>query len=114
MAPSYDLYDNIVFTDLSTASFLLYGTEGTTNVQYGDFYVNDPDELERIMTDVQELEGVNWESCTLTRYDQRLSERQGILGGPAEHRLYRHCGGIGDLFPGAGPVPDAAAPWAYP
>ena len=25
MAPSYDLYDNIVFTDLSTASFLLYG-----------------------------------------------------------------------------------------
>ena len=35
MAPSYDLYDNIVFTDLSTASFLLYGTEGTTNVQYG-------------------------------------------------------------------------------
>lgn len=27
MAPSYDLYDNIVFTDLSTASFLLYGTE---------------------------------------------------------------------------------------
>ena len=28
MAPSYDLYDNIVFTDLSTASFLLYGTDG--------------------------------------------------------------------------------------
>ena len=69
MAPSYDLYDNIVFTDLSTASFLLYDTEGTTNVQYGDFYVNDPDELERIMTDVQELDGVDWESCTLTRYD---------------------------------------------
>lgn len=65
MAPSYDLYDNIVFTDLSTASFLLYGTEGTTNVQYGDFYVNDPDELERIMTDVQELDGVDWENCTL-------------------------------------------------
>ena len=138
MAPSYDLYDNIVFTDLSTASFLLYGTEGTTNVQYGDFYVNDPDELERMMTDVQELDGVDWESCTLTRYDndyqnakesleglqnivfnsdplrQRLSERQGIPGGLAEHRLYRHCCGIGDLFPGAGPVPDTAAPWANP
>ena len=63
MAPSYDLYDNIVFTDLSTASFLLYGTEGTTNVQYGDFYVNDPDELERIMTDVQELDGVDWRAA---------------------------------------------------
>ena len=42
---------------------------------------------------------------------QRLSERQGILGGLAEHRLYRHRCGIGGLFPGAGPVPDAAAPW---
>ena len=36
IAPSYDLYDNIVFTDLSTVSYLLYGTEGETSVQYGD------------------------------------------------------------------------------
>lgn len=81
MAPSYDLYDNIVFTDLSTASFLLYGTEGTTNVQYGDFYVNDPDELERIMTDVQELEGVDWENCTLTRYDNDYQNAKESLEG---------------------------------
>ena len=81
MAPSYDLYDNIVFTDLSTASFLLYGTEGTTNVQYGDFYVNDPDELERIMTDVQELDGVDWESCTLTRYDNDYQNAKESLEG---------------------------------
>ena len=109
MAPSYDLYDNIVFTDLSTASFLLYGTEGTTNVQYGDFYVNDPDELERIMTDVQELDGTNvqygdfyvndpdelerimtdvqeldgvdWESCTLTRYDNDYQNAKESLEG---------------------------------
>ncbi len=69
IAPSYDLSDNIVFTDLSTASRLLYGTEGETSVQYGDFYVNDPDELDRIMAEVEEIEGVNWEDCTLTRYD---------------------------------------------
>ena len=81
MAPSYDLYDNIVFTDLSTASFLLYGTEGTTNVQYGDFYVNDPDELERIMSDVQELDGVDWESCTLTRYDNDYQNAKESLEG---------------------------------
>ena len=81
MAPSYDLYDNIVFTDLSTASFLLYGTKGTTNVQYGDFYVNDPDELERIMTDVQELDGVDWESCTLTRYDNDYQNAKESLEG---------------------------------
>ena len=81
MAPSYDLYDNIVCTDLATASFLLYGTEGTTNVQYGDFYVNDPDELERIMTDVQELYGVDWESCTLTRYDNDYQNAKESLEG---------------------------------
>ena len=81
MAPSYDLYDNIVFTDLSTASFLLYGNEGTTNVQYGDFYVNDPDELERIMTDVQELDGVDWKNCTLTRYDNDYQNAKESLEG---------------------------------
>ena len=81
IAPSYDLYDNIVFTDLSTASFLLYGTEGTTNVQYGDFYVNDPDKLERIMADVQELDGVDWESCTLTRYDNDYQNAKESLEG---------------------------------
>lgn len=70
MAPSYDLYDNIVFTDLFTASFLLYEAEGKTNVQYGDFYVNDPDMLGTIMAKVQEIGGVDWENCTLTRYDK--------------------------------------------
>ena len=64
-----------------TASFLLYDTEGTTNVQYGDFYVNDPDELERIMTDVQEMAGVDWESCTLTRYDNDYQNAKDSLEG---------------------------------
>lgn len=81
MAPSYDLYDNIVFTDLSTASFLLYEAEGKTNVQYGDFYVNDPDMLETIMAKVQEIEGVDWENCTLTRYDNDYQNAKESLNG---------------------------------
>ena len=81
IAPSYDLYDNIVFTDLSTASYLLYGTEGETSVQYGDFYVNDPDQLDRIMTDVQKIEGVNWDNCTLTRYDNDYQNAKESLEG---------------------------------
>ena len=81
MAPSYDLYDNIVFTDLSTASFLLYGTEGTTHVQYGDFYVNDPDELDRIMEETKSIEGVDWEQCTLTRYDNDYQNAKESLAG---------------------------------
>lgn len=81
IAPSCDLFDNIVFTDLTTASCLLYGTEGSTNVQYGDFYVDDPDELERIMEEVQELPGVDWQSCTLTRYDNDYQNAKESLRG---------------------------------
>ena len=81
IAPSYDLYDNIVFTDLSTVSYLLYGTEGETSVQYGDFYVNDPDELDRIMAEVEEIEGVNWDNCTLTRYDNDYQNAKESLEG---------------------------------
>ena len=81
IAPSYDLYENIVFTDLSTASFLLYGTNSKISVQYGDFYVNDPDEINRIMSEAQELPGVDWESCTLTRYDNDYQNAKESLKG---------------------------------
>ena len=67
VAPSYDLYDNIVFTDTATASALLYGSKSETGFQYGDFYVDDPEELDRIMDDVRSIAGMDWESCTLTR-----------------------------------------------
>lgn len=70
-----------MFTGLATASCLLYGTEGSTNVQYGDFYVDDPDELERIMAEVQELPGVEWENCTLTRYDNDYQNAKESLHG---------------------------------
>lgn len=79
--PSYDLYDNIVFTDLSTASFLLYGVENGISAQYGDFYVNDPDDLERIMSEVQEIGGTDWEHCTLTRYDNDYQNAKNSLEG---------------------------------
>lgn len=81
MAPSYDLYDNIVFTDLATAAGLLYGEEEGGSVQYGDFYVNDPDELERIMEVVKDIPGVTWEDCTLTRYDNDYQNAKESLEG---------------------------------
>lgn len=79
VVPTTDLYDNIVFTDPSTASFLLYGTDGTTSVQYGDFYVNDPDNLDRIMAQVQEIEGL--EGARLTRYDNDYQNAKESLEG---------------------------------
>ena len=81
MAPSYDLYDNIVFTDLATAAGLLYGEKEGGSVQYGDFYVNDPDELERIMEEVEDIPGVAWEDCTLTRYDNDYQNAKESLEG---------------------------------
>lgn len=81
IAPSCDLYDNIMFTDLATASFLLYGTEGETSVQYGDFYVNDPDDLEKIMAEVQEIDSMDWANCTLTRYDNDYQNAKESLAG---------------------------------
>lgn len=83
IAPSYDLYDNIVFTDLSTAAGLLYGygTEEGASVQYGDFYVDDPDELERIMDEVKDIPGVAWEDCTFTRYDNDYQNAKKSLEG---------------------------------
>lgn len=81
IAPSYDLYGNIVFTDLSTASYLLYGTTEGMSVEYGDFYVDDPDELERIMEDIQKIGGVDWENCTITRYDNDYQNAKESLMG---------------------------------
>lgn len=81
IAPSCDLYDNIVFTDLSTASYLLYGNFYETSAEYGDFYVNDPDELDRIMEQVQEIDGVKWDKCTLTRYDKDYQNAKQSLNG---------------------------------
>lgn len=81
IAPSCDLYDNIMFTDLATASFLLYGTEGETSVQYGDFYVNAPDDLEQIMAEVQGIDSMDWANCTLTRYDNDYQNAKESLAG---------------------------------
>ncbi len=81
ITPMYDLYDNIVFTDPATASYLLYGTEGETSVQYGDFYVNDPDNLEQVMAQVQEIKGVEWDECILTRYAKDYQNAKTSLAG---------------------------------
>lgn len=81
IAPSSDLYENIIFTDLTTASDLMYGAENGTSVEYGDFYVNDPDELDRIMEEVQEIPDMNWKKCTLTRYDNDYQNAKESLRG---------------------------------
>ncbi len=80
IAPSYDLYSNIVFTDIEVASSLLYG-KGTKNTQYGDFYVNDPEDLYTIMSAVRELPDTEWEDTIITKYDSDYQNAKDALNG---------------------------------
>ncbi len=68
MAPSYDLYDNITFTDHKAYSQINFTTE-QNHYQYGDFFVNDPAELDLIISNVKKLDGMDWDSCIITKHD---------------------------------------------
>ena len=68
IAPSYDLYENIVFADIASASQLIYGNS-STSCEYGDFYVDDPEYLDEIIEKVKQIPNVAWDSCIITKYD---------------------------------------------
>ena len=57
-----NLFENIIFTDLNTTSKLIYEI-ASENSQYGDFEVEDPEELDNLITEMKKIENVNWESC---------------------------------------------------
>lgn len=68
MAPSYDLYENISFSDHTTYSQLYYG-DGSVHYQYGDFYVDDPAELDTIISNVNKIPGIAWDDCIISKND---------------------------------------------
>lgn len=68
IAPSYDLYENIVFTDIASCSQLIYGSS-KASCEYGDFYVDDPEYLDEIIESVKKIPNVLWDNCIITKYD---------------------------------------------
>lgn len=78
VAPSYDLYENTVFVDAVSCSDLIFGT-AIKSFQYGDFYVEDPEELGRILKNVQQIKDVQWEDCILTQYDKEYQNAKEAL-----------------------------------
>ncbi len=68
LAPSYDLYENIAFSDNATYSQLYYA-EGNGHYQYGDFYVDDPAELGAVISNVKNISGMAWDDCIISTYD---------------------------------------------
>ncbi len=68
IAPSYDLYENIIFTDLNSLSQIEY-TDNKNHYQYADFYVDDPEQLEKTIQQVKTIPNIDWKSCIITKYD---------------------------------------------
>lgn len=75
-----NLFENIIFTDLNTTSKLIYETD-SDNSQYGDFEVEDPEELDNLITEMKKIENVNWESCVITKNDSNFKNTKEALEG---------------------------------
>ena len=73
-----NLFENIIFTDLNTTSKLIYETD-SENSQYGDFEVEDPEELDNLITEMKKIENVNWESCVITKNDSNFKNTKEAL-----------------------------------
>ena len=73
-----NLFENIIFTDLNTTSKLIYETD-SDNSQYGDFEVEDPEELDNLITEMKKIENVNWESCVITKNDSNFKNTKEAL-----------------------------------
>lgn len=63
-----NLFENIIFTDLQTSSELIYESDDL-KYQYGDFIVEDPQNLDMIIDDVKEIDSVEWGKCKITKDD---------------------------------------------
>ena len=50
-----NLFENIIFTDLNTSSKLIYEKD-SHNSQYGDFEVDDPEELDNLISEMKKIE----------------------------------------------------------
>lgn len=75
-----NLFENIIFTDLNTTSKLIYEI-ASENSQYGDFEVEDPEELDNLITEMKKIENVNWESCVITKNDSNFKNTKEALEG---------------------------------
>lgn len=78
MVPSYDLYENIAFSDNEVYSELYFG-DGTGHYQYGDFYVNDPAKLDTIISKVKSIPEINWGDCIITKCDTDYQNAKSAL-----------------------------------
>ena len=75
-----NLFENIIFTDLNTTSRLIYETD-SENSQYGDFEVDNPEELDNLISEMKKIENVNWDNCKITKNDSNFKNTEEALEG---------------------------------
>lgn len=68
MTPPELLYENIGFTDQGTYS-QLYFDDGKNHYQYGDFGVEDPAQLDTVVSKIKKIPNVNWKDSTIAKED---------------------------------------------
>ena len=75
-----NLFENIIFTDLNTGSKLIYENDSEQS-QYGDFEVEDPGELDSLISEMKKIENVNWDNCRITKNDSNFKNTKEALEG---------------------------------
>ena len=75
-----NLFENIIFTDLNTTSKLIYETD-SDNSQYGDFEVENPGELDNLISEMKKIENVSWDNCKITKNDSNFKNTKEALEG---------------------------------
>lgn len=75
---SHMFYENIVFTDPHTY-WQLHGNGGALAYDYGDFYVDDPANLDTIIEQVKEIASVDWSVCGFLKHDVNYQNAKNAL-----------------------------------
>lgn len=79
MLLSHVFYENMVFTDPLSYTQLYTGTD-QVSFDYADFDVDDPAELDAIISSVQHIPSVDWDDCIFTQHDTDYENAKNALG----------------------------------
>ena len=81
MAP-YNIYENYIFAPMCVTKSLIDWVDDEAEregYEYADFYVDDPEQLENIIRNVQEIDGINWNNFNVTVNDEVYERAAGSM-----------------------------------
>lgn len=81
MAP-YNIYENYIFAPMCVTKSLIDWVDDEAEragYEYADFYVDDPEQLENIIRNVQEIDNINWNNFNVTVNDEVYERAAGSM-----------------------------------